>query len=360
LAAIRDACAASYWDPSTEERLGSMLDQWRRAPRTALPYTGMRELLEEIRRIPASDERVGKMNTLVRTLGRPHNLATYLDVLRDAGSRDGSDEQAACKSKLQSGRMHSVYGWCGNTLLGETSDAAVSGTSEPVPGLEARLGFSTSVWNLTLHVWQPNANARGFPVESLDEDVLVEPPHSHPFEFSSCIVMGEMRQSLYFQSSGRSDEGRPAPSGVPGTYDGIPLEHVDGVWPPHLHRTTCDVRTLEHRVKLSAGDSYYMPCDWIHDVEVDREAASARPAVSLFLSSESIVMPHVYMLPSMVELQEQNPDLKRSGSAISEGAWHAKLEALAAYLRGEADLDLDSIVRHRGRYAFFHCRSKHV
>ena len=97
-----------------------------------------------------------------------------------------------------------------------------------------------------------------------------------------------------------------------------------------------------------------MPCDWIHDVEVNEQEARLTPTISLFLSSEYMVMPHVYMAPLMAEFHDQNPDIKRTGKPIPEEAWHAKLRAIAAYLRGQSkNLDLNGIVNHRGEYAFF-------
>lgn len=140
-----------------------------------------------------------------------------------------------------------------------------------------------------------------------------------------------------------------------GYYDGIPLQHVDGVWPPHAFRNTVLLRTLEHRVQLQAGDVYYMPCGWIHDVEVDARRAVLHPPITLFLSSEYTVMPDVYMTGAMADFHEAHPQVKSLGTAIPEGRWHDKLKAISDYLRGHCDhLNLNEIVRHDGNYAFFH------
>jgi hypothetical protein len=355
LASVRDALTRGYTDLQTEDRINSMIAKWEAAPIDVNPFSEMRGLLELIRRVPPSMKRVKLMNTVVRTLGSPKNLATYLDMLRDATKRDGSDEQAACKQKLQNGKMHSVYGWCGNTLLVDTFDFPTAGTHEPLPGLEKKLGFPTALWNLTMHIWQPNEKAKGFPLANLDEGIVLEPPHSHPFDFCSYIVIGELHQSTYAQKD--SIETSTSNTETCGHYDGITLQHVDGVWPPHGFRETCSLTTREHRIKLQAGDSYYMPCDWIHDVEISRNTALSQPAISLFLSSESLVMPHVYMHHAMAEAHLRNPDLKRTGVALPERAWHAKLKAVAAYLRGDSDLNLNSIVKHKGEYAFFHVKA---
>jgi hypothetical protein len=160
-----------------------------------------------------------------------------------------------------------------------------------------------------------------------------------------------MRQSIYAHR-------RPGGAGHPragGRYDGIRLAHVDGVWPEHQYRSSCELATLEENVVLRAGDSYFMPTDMIHDVEFDAETAATTPAITLFLASEAVVVPHVYMADSMAVAHDENPDLKSSGKALSAAAWEAKLSAVSAYLRGERSvLSLADIVRHDGTYAFFH------
>ncbi|MCB1236673.1 MAG: hypothetical protein KDM91_16520, partial [Verrucomicrobiae bacterium] len=283
---VRNLLNEPQWqDQELAVRIQRLLSDWTNDPTSVEPYTRMQSLLEEIRCIPVSKERVRSMNTVVKTLGEPTALATFLDMLRDSTTRDGTEEQFASKAKLQNVKMHSLYGWCGNTLLVESLDAPTVGTHEGTPGLADRLGNPSASWNLTIHVWQPTSRAKGFPIVTIPEGKRLEPPHSHPFDFASMIVKGCLHQSIYSQTQ----EGDPTPQ--IGHYGSLTFEHVDGVWPPHSFHGTCRLATREHSVELREGDSYYMPCDWIHDVEVDGEIARTKPAISLFLSSEYLVMP---------------------------------------------------------------------
>ena len=354
LTSMRDALTNENVDPLVTREINTMIERWCHHPKTVEPFAEMQSVLERARKIPRGDERVIIMNSIVRTLGRPETLATFLDMLRDSATRAGTKEQELCRLKLQKVKMHSIYGWCGNTLLVESFDQPTEGTSKPIPGLGERLGNSTSAWNLTIHIWQPNLTAKGFPVNApLAKGTILEPPHSHPFDFVSTVVKGVMHQSIYAQH----DVG-VTPTNNDDRYSQTPLEHVDGVWPPHGFRETRTLKTLEHRVVLKEGDSYHMPCDWIHDVEIAGRTAVSKPTITLFLSSEYMVMPHVYMTKAMADFHNENPDIKRNGVPISETAWHAKIEAIAGYLRGEsATLDLNEIVKYSGEYAFFHVNS---
>ncbi len=357
LSSSRDAFTNPNIDLVTEKQITFIVDKWLESPSEVQPLIDMQKVLESIRSIPPSDERIKLMNTVVRTLGKPHMLATYLDMLRDSAERYGTEEQELCKNKLQSVRMHSVYGWCGNTILVESFDGPTEGTHKPLPGLEEMLGNSTSAWNLTMHIWQPNLTAKGFTIKDMIESgAILEPPHSHPFDFVSMIVMGNMHQSIYKQIDCNEENNLSVnQDAYRGRYSNTTLEHVDGVWPPHRFRETCRLKTLEHRVKLRAGDSYYMPCNWIHDVEIDRNLATSKPTITLFLSSEYMVKPHVYMAKSMADFHEEYPDLKKNAKPISADSWHDKLKTIAAYLRGETDtLNLNKIVKHTEKYAFFH------
>jgi hypothetical protein len=113
--------------------------------------------------------------------------------------------------------------------------------------------------------------------------------------------------------------------------------------------------TLEERVPLRAGDSYYMSCNRIHDVEIDASIALDRPAITLFLASECVVKPHVYMAPPMADFHDAHPKLKHRGYALPRENWYEKLELASAYLRGKAmTLNLHNIVKYEGEYAFFH------
>ena len=356
---IKESLTNQELDPVTEERINSLISSWLDSPEKVKPYQDMRDILETIRKLPLGKERVRQMNTVIRTLGRPDNLATYLDMLRDSATRSGTEEQKICKEKLQNVKMHSIYGWCGNTLSVESLDFLTDGTFRSNPELGRKLGNSPSAWNLTIHVWQPNLTAEGFSLDSehLDEDSILEPPHSHPFDFVSKIVKGNMYQSIYRQKSEDAIRIDNKPKAVPGYYDKNELVHVDGVWPPHDFQQDCSIETLEHRVPMNEGDSYYMPCNFMHDVEVGRTIALSKPTISLFLSSEYMVMPHVYMTKAMSDFHEANPDIKRMGAPIPGDSWHKKLEAISAYLRGESEtLDLNEIVNWKGNYAFHNIR----
>ena len=355
LTSMRDALTNGNIDLLTTQEINTIIERWRNNPNTVEPLAEMQSVLERARKIPRGNERIILMNSIVRTLGQPDTLATFLDMLRDSATRNGTNEQELCRLKLQNVRMHSIYGWCGNTLLVESFDGPTEGTYEPLPGLGERLGNSTSAWNLTIHIWQPNLTAKGFPINaSLEKGAILEPPHSHPFDFVSTVVKGVMHQSIYEQ---KNDVGLTFTNSE-NRYGQTTLEHVDGVWPPHDFRETCTLKTLEHRVLLKKGDSYHMPCDWIHDVEIDGNIAASKPTVTLFLSSEYMVMPHVYMTKAMADFHKENPDIKRNGVPIPENAWHDKLKAIAGYLRSEsATLDLNEFVKYQGEYAFFHVNS---
>ena len=355
LSSIKEFLTESFTDPTTEARIISMVESWMNCPKEIQPISQMRAILDEAREIPASDERTRVMNTIVRTLGQPETLATYLDMIRDSATRYGTPEHELCKDKLQNVRMHSIYGWCGNTLLSESHSESVHETYASDPELGKKLGNKPAAWNLTMHIWQPNLGAEGFSIGNrLPAGTILEPPHSHPFNFVSKIVKGSIHQNIYVQEPTSDSELTGGGTPDDGYYSEEPLEHVDGVWPPHDFSEPRNLKTKERRVQLSEGDSYYMPCNWIHDVEVDGNLAATRPTISLFLSSEYLVMPHVYMTEQMVDYHNQNPDIKETGFPISEDAWHNKLKLLSAYLRGESEtLDLNEVVNHKGTYAFF-------
>lgn len=361
-ASNKEALTNEKIDPAIEKIVNSVIESWLSSPNSVEPFMAMRDILEEVRQLPPDNERIRKMNSIIRTLGQPDKMAAYLDMLRDSATRYGTAEQKIVSEKLQAVKMHSIYGWCGNTLLVESLDSPTKGTYRSNPELGRKLGNAPAAWNLTLHIWQPNLTAKGFPIDSplLDTNSILEPPHAHPFNFVSTIVKGTMRQSIYKQRDARTPRAAvDANNKIAGYYDQGGLVHVDGIWPPHDFHETSGLQTLEHRVLMKEGDSYYMPCDWIHDVEFDADTAASKPSISLFSSSEYVVMPHVYMTPTMADFHSQNPDIKRNGAPISEDAWHKKLKAISAYLRGESEtLDLNKIVNWRGEYAFFNVKRR--
>ena len=80
-----------------------------------------------------------------------------------------------------------------------------------------------------------------------------------------------MRESVYQEASAS------APTGSACRYQDVDLERVDGVWPPHRDYARRRLRTIEDRVDLVQGQSYFMSPDMIHDVEVDRAPSADRP-----------------------------------------------------------------------------------
>jgi hypothetical protein len=352
LAAIRDATTRMAADPATEQAIMAITGRWRRNPGDVAALREMQDVLETIRVLPRSEARLASMNTFVRTLGRADALATFLDMMRDSARRRGTEEEELSRIS-RNARKHSVYGWAGQTLLLFSKAEPAGGTIEPEAGVAEMLGAPPPpVWGLSMHIWQPNPHAKAFPSGGrIAPGTVVEPPHSHPFDFASMVSVGRMRQSIYaHRRLGETTRQEPG-----GRYDGVRLEHVDGVWPEHRYRSSCELTTIEAGVPLQAGESYYLSCDMIHDVEFDAEVARTTPAITLFLASEAVVQPHVYMASSMADAHAASPGLKEEGRALSHAAWEAKLESVAAYLRGEQlGLCLDDIVNYDGEYAFFH------
>lgn len=348
LSACRDLFTHQAPDSETKNSLQQILADWRDDPERTMPILAMRGVLESVRRMPPGDHRIACMNTIVRTLGEAEALANVLDMLRHAEQRAGSEDQALARV-AQNGSMHCLYGWCGQTALLQSHSHPTEGTLPAPPDAQERLGYPPPTWSLTIHIWQPNPKAKGFPSRKRAEpDLIVEPPHSHPFDFVSMMSTGTMRQSTYRQ--GDADSVRPG-----SRYDGVSLEHVDGIWPPHCERIPSWLTPVESGVDLDQGDSYYMPCDRIHDVEVEWDVAVSRPAITLFMASETRVIPHCYMARSMAEFHEANPDVREAAVPLTVERWRAKLAAVSAYLRKETDgLNLDEIVAYDGEYAFFH------
>lgn len=356
LVSIRETVTALPPHASTEQSINSIIERWRSDNRSIEPIQAIRGVLESIRQLPRGDDRLSSMNTFVRTLGRPDALATFLDMLRDSATRAGTSDEKLTRTS-RNARKHAVYGWAGQTLLLFSGQEATDATLEPEPGVRELLGAppEPAVWGLSMHIWQPNPNAKGFPSGGrISADTVVEPPHSHPFDFASMVSIGVMHQSIYQQREANELPFDPA-DGLGGRYEGVVLEQVDGVWPEHAYRSPSQLRTLEASIALNAGDSYYMPCNMIHDVEFDVGVAASTPAITLFLASEAVVKPHVYIAQSMADAHDANPQLKEQGSALPHSDWNAKLSAVSAYLRGERPtLKLAEIVKYDGDYAFFH------
>lgn len=351
LSESRDFMTALQPDEHTLEQVQQLLGEWHRRPDSTASLERLRAILDEVRKLPRGAARVLRMNTIVRTLGQRALLADLLDMMRGAAQKPGTREYELVSVSLKSSK-HSVYGWAGQTKILRSSSRLEDGTVPAEPGVQQLLGVTpASAWSMSLHIWQPNAGAQGFRAgRELSRGTISEPPHSHPFDFVSMLSVGSMRQSTYeallpgAQSRDACDR-----------YASVPLTHVEGVWPPHHFLAESCLRTLEQRVLLGEGDSYFLPCHAVHDVEVDPVEASRRPAISLFLRTESMVMPHVYMAPEMAAFHQENPNLERSGCMMDEEDWHEKLGRVVDYLRGtRPTLQLHDVVRMEAPYAFFH------
>lgn len=351
LAAIRDHMTGLEAHTPTEEAIASLYEDWARDRNATAPLQRVRAILDAARELPRGELRIQAMNTIVRGFGQAKALATFLDMLRDAATRAGSLEETLSRHSRHESK-HSLYGWAGQTKLVGSSPSATAATLGAEPGVQEMLGhIPATMWGLNMHIWQPNPSAKGFDAGiQLDPGVIVEPPHSHPFDFVSMVSIGEMRQSIYVQRDATAHPQQEAK----GRYDGVVLRHVHGVWPPHDDEAPAMVATRDEGVTISAGQSYYLPCNVIHDVEINGVIARTRPAITLFLRSEAVVRPHAYMSPTMVRYHKDNPDLERTGRPLSDEDWHAKLSAVSDYLRGPSDLVLDDIVGQKSTYAFFH------
>ena len=348
LLSSRDALSAGHCDKHTAEAITSILAEPEQGQSDAAgTLEKLQLLLEQIRHTPKGITRVSRMNAFVRTLGRADNLALFLELMRTSlKSAQLSDHKIAERSRA--GLTHCLYGWAGQSHVLYSERNPLPSTTLAGSGVEDHMGYPVAEWHASIHIWQPNPEAQAF--ESLkrsEPGVLVEPPHSHPFSFVSYVSIGAMRESVYQETSA------PAPTGSADRYQDVDLERVDGVWPPHREYARRRLRTIEDRVDLAQGQSYFMSPDMIHDVEVDRATSADRPAITFFLCAETTQVPNSYMVPSMAEFHRDNPDLTRQGKPLDLEAWDAKLDATARYLRGETDyLRLGEIVKCGSSYAF--------
>lgn len=353
LGEIRDYLKPLPPHEETNYLLKKLFDEWNSNKKCPKPIQKIQKVMNSIRQLPRSEERVAAMNTFVRTLGTASNLASFLDMLRQsANSKDLAEKTLTNYSRLD--RQHSSYGWCGQTRLLCSEENFSSGTVEPEDGVQEIIGSAPpSRWSLSMHIWQPNPNAKGFPIgKQPDSDLIFEPPHSHPFDFASMVAIGSLKQTVYSDIS--QDVQHPFEGKfLENRYDDVDLIHVQRVWPPHNDQSPANLNCQEEVVLLQ-GDSYFLPCNKIHDVEVDRKTALINPAITLFLRSEAVVIPHVYMVKSMVDFHKKNPDIEHMGQPLQEEDWNNKLKLVSIYLRGESDtLNLAEVVKQKSEYAFF-------
>lgn len=329
LADFRDAFTSMRLNREVRNAVLIPIGRWRSHPSASDPVAELQKVIETMRRLPAGATRNRDMNTLVRTLGEPYTLATWLDILRDTYRRDGTKGQAICKILL-SYRRHSHYGH--TQLLMMVSARIPSEDTQHTPRNRIK---HASQWDMTLSIWQPIGGATSFPSRKRSEpQLLVEPAHNHPFDFVSKVVVGTLYQSTYQPTT------KEAASRTAGRYSGVELLRVDRTWPPHERREAAWLKTLEDRVPLRAGDSYYLPADMIHDVEMDSDISATRPAITLMLASNAIALPDVFLEQPMLDFHDANPRLKDADVAMPFKTWDKILRRAAAYLRGAPTLQL--------------------
>jgi hypothetical protein len=205
----------------------------------------------------------------LRTIGEPEILATWLDILRYTYSRQDAEGKEVCKVLL-SYRSHSRYGHC-KLLMLVSGREATEATITILDKANLHRIKNAPQWDMVLSIWQPIASSTRYPSATRAEPhLLLEPPHSHPFDFVSKVVAGSLRQSVYRPTT------RERSSAASDRYSGTRFFCVDRTWPPHEHRKEAWLETVENRVLLRGGDSYFMPSDLIHDVEMDMAVAEPR------------------------------------------------------------------------------------
>jgi len=351
----RDELTSGRLDEDTAARVIKVLQDSTNLSGDGRVLQKLQALMDQVRCQPPGAKRTAQMNTIVRTLGQPSNLATLLELLRDSLHAPDAKE-AEISQRSRRGRMHCIYGWAGQTLLLASHPEPTVGTSSPTDDMDSFLGYPPAEWDLSIHIWQPNVGAKGFTsTKKIEPDTIVEPPHSHPFDFVSFVSMGEMHQSIYAESGVNDLTRELPPADHQKRYDGVVLQRVDGVWPPHQEYRPARLDTLEERVLLQAGHSYFMPCDAIHDVEVNRAVAERQPAITLFMCAEAIVKPHAFMAPEMADYHRRHPELKEEAQALTMEQWQSKLSAVIAYLRRQSQtLKLGEVVQCGTTYSFMH------
>ncbi len=351
LSARRDALTKGYDSPDTSRAVTEIISKAAGGHLSnTTPLRDLQRVLDQLRALPPGIERVCGMNAFVRTLGRPENLASLLDVLRSSLNKDDEFE-ATLSERSRRGRMHCIYGWAGQSLMLASHPDPTIGTETPAQDMTF-IGYPPAEWDMSIHIWQPNPGAIGFAsTKRVEPSVIVEPPHSHPFSFVSYVAKGQMHQSIYATAAAHQDDSYANGS----RYSGVILQEVDGVWPPHEDYTPKRLRTVEDRIQLCEGDSYFLPSNAIHDVEIDRQSAADKPTITLFLCAEATVKPKAYLAPEMADFHRLNPDLKEVAVALSPSQWDEKLRLVASYLRGEAaSLRLADVVRCNSTYGFMH------
>jgi hypothetical protein len=333
LSAYRDEFTSMELDEEIRNGILVAIGRWQKNPSDSDPVAAVQQIVETMRKMPAGAARNQCMNTFVRTLGEPDTLATWLDILLDTYHKEGSDGQRICRI-LQSYKRHSHYGHY-QLLMLVSARHAIKATASISDPASIRKIKHASQWDMLLSIWQPLTGNSSFRSAKRSEPrLLVEPAHSHPFDFVSRVVIGTIYESTYRPAT------KEASSSDKGRYAAVPLVRVDGTWPPHERREEAWLMTVEDRVSLRAGDSYFLPSDVIHDVEMDLTVSLSKPAITLMLTAESTVLADVYLEQPMLEFHDANPDLRSADCEMPFSNWNMILTDTAAYLRGADTLQL--------------------
>eukprot|EP00658_Telonema_sp_P-2_P048826 TRINITY_DN37132_c0_g2_i1.p1 TRINITY_DN37132_c0_g2~~TRINITY_DN37132_c0_g2_i1.p1 ORF type:complete len:283 (+),score=63.94 TRINITY_DN37132_c0_g2_i1:107-955(+) len=223
------SAASDVYKRQTRDALVQIFEDWQQFREDATPITRVRAVMDRLRTMPQSPERRQAMVTMVRTIGTPDRLACYLEMQLDSDLRypEGTDEKYLVE-KAKRYKTVSAFGHC-HMALCKTDKDERAGT----------LGAPHHEWSLAFSVWKPVSSSF---VESVTkrhlDNVLIEPPHKHPYEFASKIVKGSMRQSVYTLDS----DGDKQAASSEERYKGVALTCVDGAWPPHEKREECWLR----------------------------------------------------------------------------------------------------------------------
>jgi len=154
-------------DYCTSSSLLALLGEWKSDPAAATPIDDLSAVLRQLRDIPQSDvaHRRRAMNTFVRVLGEPENLATYLEIIAST-----TTNEPAARDALQRYKRFAHYGHY-QLDIGGTGKTLANPTRGP------------DEWHLTMSVWQPLAEAASLAFRTAGRktpNALSEPPHSHP------------------------------------------------------------------------------------------------------------------------------------------------------------------------------------
>jgi hypothetical protein len=113
----KQALSTGFVNAEISEELTSMLSAWKADSSSVDPISALQNIVEKVRTLPPGDERIAGMNTVISVLGQPENLATYLDMMRDSATREGTLEQRLVQEQSIDDASHSKYGWLGQLAL---------------------------------------------------------------------------------------------------------------------------------------------------------------------------------------------------------------------------------------------------